>query len=563
MIRTATAVALTIAIARGAAGAQAPEAPAVPANAVQPPMSAPAEVRPAAAGILVLPFENASGDPTLQWLGEASAVLVASGLRSRGVPAMSREERVRAFDELHLPMAATLSRATIIKVAELLGARELVAGSFRVKDRELTVQAHVIRIDAGRVQPGVTAQGPLTELFGVHERLVQALRPETSAPADAGQSPPLGAFENYIKGLLAESPSSRAEFLETAIREFPAFEAARLSLWEVRTDEGDHEAALAAIRGIQAASPFFGVARFYAATSMLNLERYDDAYETLGGLAAQEGSGPVTGVTSGAINNNLGVIQIRRGSTPETGAAVYFLTKATDADPNETDYFFNLGYAYALEKNFPGTVYWLREALRRDPADADAHFVLAAALQATGKTIEAGRERDLARQLSARYEDMTRASAAERQAIPRGLERIQLDPAGSGSLHAGLIAGISAQRDQKGVAAFHLDRGRRLFDKEQDTEALAELRRAVYLSPYEAQAHLLIGRIYLRAGRPADAVDALKISIWSADTVAARLALAEAYLKTGDKKGASAQAERALAMDPSSADARRIMAESK
>ena len=47
---------------------------------------------------------------------------------------------------------------------------------------------------------------------------------------------------------------------------------------------------------------------------------------------------------------------------------------------------------------------------------------------------------------------------------------------------------------------------------------MAELRRAVYLSPYEAQAHLLIGRIHLRGGRPADAVDALKISIWSEDT---------------------------------------------
>ncbi len=563
MIRTPTAVALTIAIARGAAAVPVPPAPAIPAQAVQAPMSVPADRTSAATGILVLPFENASGDPTLQWLGEASAVLVASGLRDRGVVALSREERVRAFDELHLPMAVTLSRATIIKVAELLGARELVAGSFRVKDRELTVEAHIIRVDAGRVQPGVTAQGPLTQLFDVHDRLVRALKPEAAAPADAEAPPPLGAFENYIKGLLAETPSSRANFLETAIREFPAFEAARLSLWEVRTDEGDHEAALAAIRGIQAASPFFGVARFYAATSMLNLERYDDAFETLSGLAAQDGSGPVRGVTRGAINNNLGMIQIRRGSTPETGTAVYFLTKATDADPNETDYFFNLGYAYALEKNFEGTVYWLREALRRDPADADAHFVLAAALQATGKSIEAGRERDLARQLSSRYEELARSAAVERQAVPRGLERVQLDPAGSGSLHAGLIVGISAQRDQKGVAAFHLDRGRRLFDKEQDTEALAELRRAVYLSPYEAQAHLLIGRIYLRAGRPGDAIDALKISIWSADTVAARLALAEAYLKTGDKKGALAQAERALAMDPGSADARRIIGESK
>ena len=100
----------------------------------------------------------------------------------------------------------------------------------------------------------------------------------------------------------------------------------------------------------------------------------------------------------------------------------------------------------------------------------------------------------------------------------------------------------SAQREQRELAAFHLEQGRRLFDREQDGEALAELRRAVYLSPYEAQAHLLIGRIHLRGGRPADAIDALKISIWSEDQAPARVCLAEAYLKTGDKNSARAEA---------------------
>jgi hypothetical protein len=32
----------------------------------------------------------------------------------------------------------------------------------------------------------------------------------------------------------------------------------------------------------------------------------------------------------------------------------------------------------------PAAVFWLREAVRRRPADADAHFVLGAALEATG-----------------------------------------------------------------------------------------------------------------------------------------------------------------------------------
>ena len=148
--------------------------------------------------------------------------------------------------------------------------------------------------------------------------------------------------------------------------------------------------------------------------------------------------------------------------------------------------------------------------------------------------------------------------------MPRGLERVQLDPDGSSSLRASVIVGTSAQRDQRELAAFPPRRGRRLFDREQDAEALAELRRAVYLSPYEAQAHLLIGRIYLRAGRPRDAMDALKISIWSADSAAAHVALAEAYSQ--DRRHARGRARKLSGRwrwIRASADAKRVLAQIK
>ena len=68
-----------------------------------------------------------------------------------------------------------------------------------------------------------------------------------------------------------------------------------------------------------------------------------------------------------------------------------------------------------------------------------------------------------------------------------------------------------------------------------------------------------MGRIHLRAGRTAEAVDALKISIWSRDTAPARVALAEAYLKQQNTAAARAELERALVLDPASADAKRLL----
>jgi Flp pilus assembly protein TadD len=143
--------------------------------------------------------------------------------------------------------------------------------------------------------------------------------------------------------------------------------------------------------------------------------------------------------------------------------------------------------------------------------------------------------------------------------VPRGLERLATDlqTFGGQRLDSALLG--SAQREQRELAAFHLQRGRRLFDSEQNREALDELQKAVYLSPYEAEPHLLIGRVYLRTGRPREAIDALRVSIWSQETAEAHLALARALLETGDVATARTEARRALELDPKSEEAKILL----
>jgi Tfp pilus assembly protein PilF/TolB-like protein len=509
-----------------------------------------------AARVLVVPFENARDEPRLQWLGEASAVLLTEGLRAGGSGAILRSQRVRAFEQLDLPVSASLSRATIIKVGQLVGAADVVVGTYRVDGTTLLVSARSIRLDAGRLQPEVSERGELTDLFAIFERLADRLG-RSGARAASTRHPPLGAFENYIKGLLAESPRAQAEFLDAAIREAPGFDRARLALWAVRTEEDDHAGALENVKPVGKDSPSWFEAQFDAGISLIELKRYDEALGVLKALIEPPVASPSA---TAAVLNNMGVLVLRRGATPQTGSAAYYLTKATDADA-DPDYMFNLGYAYASDKNYQGALYWLREALRRDPTDVDAHYVLAVALNATGSAVESGRERDLARRLSSRYGELDRRAAESRALVPPGLERMRLDTEGSWESRADQTIVHSAQREQRELATFHLAQGRRLFEREQDREALAELRKAVYLSPYEAQAHLLIGRIYLRGGRAAAAVDAFKISIWSEDQAPAHVYLAEAYLKMGDAANARLEAQRALTLDPASADAKRLLSD--
>jgi len=437
-----------------------------------------------------------------------------------------------------------LSRATVIKVGEIVGAAQVIVGDVSVDGDALTVRARQIRIDIGRADSEIVERGRLADLFTVVRKVARRTVPGGTETA-AAPPPSPQAFEQFVKGLLAEQPASQAEFLEAALKREPGYDRARLALWETRTAQGEYEAALAAARAVPATSPYARRARFLAGVSLLSLKQNDEAFALFKELQTESAAATVL--------NNLGVAQLRRSAPPDSGKPVYFFTKAAELSPDDPDVLFNLGYAYAVDRDPQGAIYWLREALRRDPTDAEAHVVLAFALDAAGNTVEAARERELAAQLSAEYADTTKRE------LPRGLARVE--PALESWRADGIDQAIATttQRDQREQAQFHLERGRRLYDSEQDREAAGELRRAIFLSPYEAEAHLLLGRIHLRGGRPAEAVAALKISIWSQDTARARTALADAYLRLKDLPNAKVQAQKALALDPSSAEARTLL----
>jgi tetratricopeptide (TPR) repeat protein len=260
-----------------------------------------------------------------------------------------------------------------------------------------------------------------------------------------------------------------------------------------------------------------------------------------------------------AVANALGVVQLRRGGSMQTGRATYYFNQATEIEPAESDYFFNLGYAYWLEQDPRGAAYWLREAVRRDPADGDSHFVLSAALRQSGARTEAARERELAHRLSSKYAGWETRAAGGGPLVPAGLERLhqRLDrPPG----RVDTFIASSGQREQAALAAFHLDAARRAVERDAAPEALTELRRALFLSPYLADAHVLMGRVQLRMGRADAAVQTLKIAVWSEDSAAAQVALAEAYLALDDIPSARVAVDRALALEPRSAAALELKA---
>lgn len=565
MFRTFALVLITTSAAVRPLAAQTPAA-APPSATAAPGISAAPGPR-----VLVLPFENPARDPRLYWLTEGAAVLLTDELAARGVPAIRRDERLEAFERLQVPPIATLSRATVIRLGALVGAGDVVFGSLWLAGDTLEVRARRIQIDSGRLDEERVERGPLTDLFPIFVRLALRVSPDagTSSAAVApgtpsaavaleiltagnvvaplrGYLPPV-AFENYVKGLIAENTATQISYMQAAIRTTPTFHQARLALWKVYTEQGDHGLALESVLQVPESSAERREAQFLAALSELRLARDSSAFSRL--TALQKDS------LSPAVLNNLGVAQLRRGTTPDTGRATYYFNEALKIAPDDPDHAFNLGYGYWIERDPQAAIYWLREAVKLNTADGEAHAVLAAALQGSGATTEAARERELARQLSSEYAEWERRPGSAADGAPRGLERLTLhaDRPRRDSIDLALLE--REQREQREVAAFHLERGRRFSERSEDRDAIAELRRSLYLSPYQADAHLLLGRIYLRNGRVADAIVALTISVWSQDTAEARVALAGAYLAAADPIAARREVDRALVLAPDSAEA--------
>jgi tetratricopeptide (TPR) repeat protein len=508
--------------------------------------------------LLVMPFENVKRDGTIFWLGEASSVLLTDDLNIAGISPITRQERRQAFERLQVPSSAVLTDATVIRIAQLVGADQVIVGSLQRDAEGLVVRARSLSLDAGRVGADVTERGPVTDLFAIFDRIAARLtasalasRGTAAAAVPDADRPPIAVFESFVKGLLAETPATAVKYLNAALASFPRYDRARLALWDVYAEQGDHQRALNAVLAVPRASPWARRARFLSGISQLNLKKFDDAFATYKALFDLEPTATVV--------NNLGIVQLRRGGNPQSGVPTYYFDKAAKDDPDDPDYFFNLGYAYFEARDYPAAMYWLRETVRRSPADGEAHFVLGAALAATGSAPESAREKELARRLSSTYEEWEKRPAAEQ--VPKGLERIKNNEVELP--HARRVdtkIAETGQRDQQELAQFYLDHARRLFQQESDREAVAELDRALYLSPYLADAHLLLGRIHLRNGRVRDAIAALKISLWSAETAEAHAALADAYIQAKAPAQARTEAERALVLDPSSSEARRLLA---
>ena len=328
----------------------------------------------------MLPFDNRTGQPSLEWIREAAPEILSSRFASAGFAPMSRTDRLYALDHLGLPQGFNPSRASSLKLAQTLDADSIVVGSYIVDGTNIVAEARIVDVPHLKMSDAVTARGDLHDLIAVFDslawKLTRQLDPgfnvaeETFVAAGAGLR--LDAFEQYIRGITEPDQAERLRHLKQAAALNPSFSQAWMALGREDYNGQQYEQAAAAFAKVSRNDPDFLEAGFYRGLSLLFSGDY---------LRADQVFGDVVRVLPLAeVINNEGVAVSREG---KNGSPLF--RQAVAADPTAADYHFNLAVSLKRHGNAPEALTELAQCLRLRPNDSEAQALEKAWREPTGQ----------------------------------------------------------------------------------------------------------------------------------------------------------------------------------
>jgi tetratricopeptide (TPR) repeat protein/TolB-like protein len=479
----------------------------------------PAETGPTAVGaeghgriLLVLPFDNRTGQPSLEWIREAAPEILGARFASAGFAPMSRADRLYALDHLGLPQGFQPSRASSLKLAQTLDADFIVVGSYVTDGNGIEAQAQVVDVQRLHMSLAVSARGQLRDLISVFDslawKLTRQLDPGFSGTEEtfvaAGASLRLDAFEQYIRGITEPDQEERLRHLKQAVLLSPEFSQAWMALGRENYGAQQYEQAAKAFAKVGANTPDALEAGFYRGLSLLFSGDYPRAEGAFAGVARV--------LPLAEVLNNEGVAVSRRG---QDGVALF--RQAVAADGSSADYHFNLAVSLKRHGESAEALTELAQCLRLRPNDSEAQGLDKAwkdPLAGTGAEAKADPLERIARNFdavafrqAAQMLDQMAASqlaaltphqraqtltGQARSYLDRGLlleaERLYLSAVAADGRVAEAYAGLAEVRERTGDAA----------------EARKEATTSLELMP-SADAYLVLCRLDLAAGHLGDA----------------------------------------------------------
>ncbi len=477
--------------------------------------------------LLVLPFDNRTGQPNLEWLREAAAEILSTRFASAGFQPTSRADRMYALDHLGLPQGFQPSRASALKLAQTLDADSIVVGSYTTDGSGIVAQATLVDVPNLRMLPEVTARGEMKDMIAVFGelawKLTKQLDPQFNVAeetfAAAGKNIRLDAFEQYIRGITEPDQAERLTHLQSAVKLSPDFGPAWMALGREDYNGQQYQEAADAFAKVDHNGPDGLEADFYRGLSLMFLGDYAHAEQAFAEVARV--------LPLAEVINNEGVAQSRQG---KDGISLFIQAAATD--PNSADYHFNLAVSLKREGNVAGALNELAQCLKLRPNDNEAQALNDAwkGKPAADGTSGANSSAEPLERIVRRFDE-----TAFRQAAA------MLDEMNVGRL-ATLTPQDRAQRLCTQAKGF-LDRGLLL-------EAERLYQDAVTADGASAQAHAGLAEVRERSGDAGGARKEAQEAVALGPLAGAYLVLAQLDFTAGSLDTANTEADDALKLEP-------------
>ncbi len=478
--------------------------------------------------MVVIPFENASPTPGLEWLGESFPETFHEQLNSPVLYVTSRDERLRAYDRQGVPAGVHASRATLYRLAEQMDVDYAVLGSYKYDGARLTAIAQLLDMRAQKLSPEVTESAPLADLGSLQSALawdlLRLIRADFSEPKDkyvASVAPVrLDALENYVRGILATTAEEKVQRYREAVRLNPDYAQAWLELGKTYCAQRAYELAIAALGQVQKSSAVAREANFYlglAAYSHGDLAKSESAFEF---VAAR--------LPLAEVYNDLGVVAARRGQKK----AVDYFERAIQNDPSDPDYHFNMGVTLTVAGDRAGATRELHTALDHRPNDAEAKMLLESLTPPAGGGI-------------------VPSSATSKAPIERIKRNYEEDAFRQMTTQMGSWAEQRfARSDPRAHARFHLELGKELLAHGFTTEAEAEFRHAAAVDPSSTAPLTALAEDYDARGNAREARAQAEAALPIRESAEAYRVLARLDLRENRMEAAAQNISRALQLEP-------------
>jgi tetratricopeptide (TPR) repeat protein len=481
--------------------------------------------------MVVIPFDNASPTPGLEWLGESFPETFHEQLNSPVLYVASRDERLRACDRQGVPAGVHPSRATLYRLAEQMDVDYALLGSYRYDGAQLTAIAQLLDMRAQKLSPAATESGPLAELGSLQSALawdlLRLIRTDFSEPKDkyiASVAPArLDAQENYIRGMLATTAEEKVQHYREATRLNPDYAQAWLELGKTYYAQRAYEPAIAALSQVQQSSLMSGAvareANFYlglAAYSHGDFAKSESAFEF---VAAR--------LPLAEVYNNLGVVATRRGQKK----AVDYFERAIQNDPSDADYHFNRAVTLTQAGDRAGAARELHATLDHRPNDAEAKMLLDSLTPPAGSIVPSS---------------LTTKAPLER--VKRNYEE---DAFRQMTTQIGSWAEQQfARSDPRAHARFHVELGKELLAHGFSTEAEAEFHHAAAVDPSSTAPLTALAEDYDARGEAREARAQAEAALRIRESAEAYLILARLDLRENRMEAAARNINRVLQLEP-------------